>query len=142
MAFSSNSGGGGGGGAPLSEINVTPMVDVLLVLLIIFMITAPMLQQDIQIDLPQPNNNEEPPKDPPPPINLKVTAGGNVYWNNTPVSDLQLRAQLVILGSKPQDNQAELRIDANDDTLYDVLANLMSEAKSAGVKKIGFQSRR
>jgi biopolymer transport protein ExbD len=134
MAFSSNSGGG-----PLSEINVTPMVDVMLVLLIIFMITAPKLQHDIQIDLPQPNKNFQEPKNPPEPVNLRISASGTMTWNCSPVDEASLRAQLMILGTKPLDAQSELNIQADPATIYDILAKVMAEAKNAGVKKIGFQ---
>ena len=67
MAFSSNSGGG-----PMADINVTPLVDVMLVLLIIFMITAPVLSLKIKVDLPQPNQNIPPPSNPKDPIKLKM----------------------------------------------------------------------
>ena len=124
---------------PLSEINVTPMVDVLLVLLIIFMITAPMLQHNIQIDLPQPNRNVEKPKNPPKPVDLRISSGGSMTWNNSPVDAQSLKAQLIILGTKPLELQSELRIQADPDTMYESLAQVMAEAKNAGVQKIGFQ---
>ncbi len=130
---------GGNDGLPLSDINVTPMVDVLLVLLIIFMITAPMLQHNIQIDLPQPNKNHEDQKNPPKPIDLRVSSTGTMTWNNSPVDADSLKAQLIILGTKPLELQSELRIQADPDTMYEVLAKVMAEAKNAGVQKIGFQ---
>ncbi len=126
-------------GMPMSEINVTPMVDVLLVLLIIFMITAPPLQHNIQIDLPQPNKDKEKPENPPEPINLRISASGTMTWNRQPVTEASMKAQLLILGAKPLERQSELRIQADPDTLYDTLAHVMAEAKNAGVKKIGFK---
>lgn len=126
------------GGGPMAEINVTPMVDVLLVLLIIFMITAPKLQHDIQIDLPQPNANHQENNNPLDPIDLHISAGGAITWNKLPVDDVSLKAQLLTLGTKPLDKQAELRIQAEQNTLYEVLAKVMAEAKNAGVQKIGF----
>ena len=81
MAFSSNSGGG-----PMADINVTPLVDVMLVLLIIFMVTAPILSYPIDIDLPQRSvRPPENPQDPPEPIELRIDAGSQVYWNDSPV---------------------------------------------------------
>lgn len=126
-------------GLPLSEINVTPMVDVLLVLLIIFMITAPMLQHNIQIDLPQPNKNVKKLDNPPDPVDLRISSMGTMTWNNSPVDPSTLQAQLIILGTKPLELQSELRIQADGDTEYEVLAKVMAEAKNAGVQKIGFQ---
>lgn len=133
MAMSSNSNGGA-----MADINVTPMVDVLLVLLIIFMITAPKLQHDIQIDLPQPNKNHVEPKNPLDPIDLRITSSGSMTWNNQLVDEVSLKAQLMTLGTKPLEGQAELRIQADPSTLYETLAKVMAEAKNAGVKKIGF----
>lgn len=124
---------------PLSEINVTPMVDVLLVLLIIFMITAPELQHNIQIDLPQPNTNVEKPKNPPEPVDLRISATGSMTWNNSPVDSASLQSQLLILGAKPLDRQSELRIQADQDTMYEAIAAVMASAKNAGVQKIGFK---
>lgn len=131
--------GGGNDGLPMADINVTPMVDVLLVLLIIFMITAPMLQNNIQIDLPQPNQNKQKEDNPPKPIDLRVSSSGTMTWNNSAVDADSLKAQLIILGTKPLELQSELRIQADPDTMYEVLAKLMAEAKNAGVQKIGFQ---
>jgi biopolymer transport protein ExbD len=99
MAFTSNSGGG-----PMADINVTPLVDVMLVLLIIFMITAPVLSLKIKVDLPQPNQNMSSirpnPKDP---IHLKIDQSGAFYWNDTPVDELGLKAQLAVIAQ--QSNQ-------------------------------------
>ena len=95
MAFSSNS----GAGAPMSNINVTPLVDVLLVLLIIFMVTAPMTTYPIDVNLPQRALNPPPQlKEPPPPIDLRIEASGQVYWNNTPqpVTALQNMMQVEV----------------------------------------------
>lgn len=134
MAFSTGSRSG-----PLSEINVTPLVDVMLVLLIIFMITAPLLQHNITIDLPQPNPNVQPPQNPPTPINLSIKEDGSMYWNDLPVSDLELQAQLAVIGAKPEDQQPEMHISATDVTPYDYIARVLAEAKRNNVQKIGFE---
>ena len=107
MAFSSGNSGG-----PMSDINVTPLVDVMLVLLIIFMITAPMLSHKIKIDLPQPNPNIVNPENPPDPVRLQIRQDGSLYWNDTPVDELGLRAQIAVIAQ--QSNQPELQIDADD----------------------------
>jgi biopolymer transport protein ExbD len=101
MAFASNSGGG-----PMADINVTPLVDVMLVLLIIFMVTAPILSYPIDIDLPQRSLNPPPEKaNPPEPIRLRIDAAGQVFWNDspTPPSGLRISTQSgsANVGSQP-----------------------------------------
>ena len=134
MAFSTGSGGG-----PLSEINVTPLVDVMLVLLIIFMITAPLLQHNITIDLPQPRPDQPPPTQQITPVNLSIKEDGSMYWNDLPVSDLELQAQLAVIGAKAEDQQPEVHITATDVTPYDYIARVLAEAKRNNVQKIGFE---
>ena len=82
MAFSSGSGKG-----PMADINVTPLVDVMLVLLIIFIVTAPIMTYPIDVALPQRVINPPPvTKEPPPPIDLRIDATNQVFWNNSPVA--------------------------------------------------------
>jgi Biopolymer transport protein len=131
MAFST-----GGGKGPMADINVTPLVDVMLVLLIIFMITAPMLTHKVKIDLPQPNPNVVQPDNPLDPIRLKIDRSGALYWNDTPVDELGLRAQIAVIAQ--QSNQPELQINADDAVAYEVVARVLSDAKSYGLTKIGF----
>ena len=136
MAFSS-----GGGSGPMADINVTPLVDVMLVLLIIFMITAPMLSHKIKIDLPQPAPPPvNPPPPPPDPIRLSVQPTGTLYWNDEPITEEALRAQLAVIGVKPLDQQPELDIRAEKTTKYQLVATVMADAKNAGMGKIGFVS--
>ncbi|MGH8123731.1 MAG: ExbD/TolR family protein [Rudaea sp.] len=132
MAFSS-----GGGGGAMAEINVTPLVDVMLVLLIIFMITAPILTHRIKIDLPQPTNNPPPQIDnPPDPIVLSVRTSGQFYWNDEPLTEDGLQAQLRVASQK--NPQAELQIQADKTAKYQLVATVMADAKNAGMTKIGF----
>jgi hypothetical protein len=85
----------------MADINVTPLVDVMLVLLIIFMITMPLLSHKIQIDLPQPSPPPAvPPPPPPEPIKLQVQANGQLFWNDEPISEDALRAQLRVTAQK------------------------------------------
>jgi biopolymer transport protein ExbD len=132
MAFSS---GGSGGGAPMAEINVTPLVDVMLVLLIIFMITAPMMQHRIRIDLPQASMITNP-EAPPEPIDLAIKEDGTLYWNDSQISDLELKAQLAVSAQKTV--QPELQIRAEKNTRYEIVAKVMADAKNQGMVKIGF----
>jgi biopolymer transport protein ExbD len=130
MAFTSNSGGG-----PMAEINVTPLVDVMLVLLIIFMITAPLMSHKIRIDLPQANPNVQE-QNPPEPIDLAVKESGEIFWNDELVTEAMLQAQLRVSAQK--NPQPELQIRADKDTKYQLIATVMANAKSAGMVKIGF----
>jgi biopolymer transport protein ExbD len=132
MAFSSNSSGGA-----MADINVTPLVDVMLVLLIIFMVTAPMASYQIQVDLPQPSNNPpEQPKDPPKPIRLRIDGNGQLFWDGSPLPTAALYPQLQIEATR--DPQPTLELETNGEARYDVLANVLSTAKNAGMEKIGF----
>jgi biopolymer transport protein ExbD len=131
MSFSSNNSGG-----PMADINVTPLVDVMLVLLIIFMITAPVLAHKIKVDLPQPNVNTPPPTNPPDPIHLKIDQSGAFYWNDTPVDELGLKAQLAVVAQ--QTNQPEIQIAAADGVAYQYVARVLADAKSYHLAKIGF----
>jgi biopolymer transport protein ExbD len=129
MSFSTNTSG------PMSEINVTPLVDVMLVLLIIFMITAPVLAHKIQVDLPQPNPMPNP-TTPLDPIKLKIDQSGAFYWNDTPVDELGLKAQLAVIAQ--QSNQPEIQIAADDSVAYQYVARVLADAKSYNLTKIGF----
>lgn len=136
MASSYNK--GGSGSMPISDINITPLVDVMLVLVIIFLITAPVLTHKIRIDLPQPNHNVKPPENPPEPIKLTVKADGTLYVNDAQVTEQDLRLQLMVYASRPKNKQPEVQIKASDDVQYKVVAKVLSDAKNAGMKKIGF----
>ena len=134
MAFSS-----GGGGGQMADINVTPLVDVMLVLLIIFMVTAPVLSYPIDVDLPQPSRNQnQNPLEPPPPIRLRIDQSGEIFWNDnpTPVSALLNMMQAEV--EKSPENQPTLEIDVNPDADYGVLTKVLSVAKNAQMQKIGF----
>jgi biopolymer transport protein ExbD len=136
MAFSS-----GGGKGAMSEINVTPLIDVMLVLLIIFIVTAPITTYPIDVNLPQRVINPPPQmKDPPPPIDLRIDASGTVYWNNspTPVEALQQKMEEEV--QRDPTNQPALNIDANPDAQYQVMAQVLAAARNAQMQKIGFMN--
>ena len=124
----------GGEQPPMSEINVTPLVDVMLVLLIIFMVTAPLFTHAVKIDLPQAKSPVNPEK--PDTIALSIDAQGRVYWNDRPVADADLYARLQQEAlRKPQ---PELHLRADKDTRYQKVAEVMAAAQSSGMQKIGF----
>jgi len=81
-----------------------------------------------------------PPPPPPEPVRLSVLPTGSLYWNDTPISEEALRAQLAVLGVKPPDQQPELDIKAEKTTKYALVAAVMADAKNANIQKIGFVS--
>jgi biopolymer transport protein ExbD len=123
----------------MADINVTPLVDVMLVLLIIFIVTAPIMTYPIEVALPQRVINPPPQiKEPPPPIELKINADGTVYWNNSPVNTADLQERMENEVRRDPTNQPELRIDANSEAHYEVMAKVLAAAKNAQMLKIGF----
>ena len=134
MAFSNNSDSGA-----ISDINVTPLVDVLLVLLIIFMVTAPTVSYPIDVNLPQPTLTPPPQtQEPPPPITLRIDATGQVFWNNNPTPIAAIPGMMRETVQRDPTNQPLLEIDTNEDAEYGTLAKVLAYAKNADMKKIGF----
>ncbi|WP_369935342.1 ExbD/TolR family protein [Xanthomonas tesorieronis] len=133
MAFST-----AGNRGPLSDINVTPLVDVMLVLLIIFIVTALLVTRPITMNLPQLVDTPQRPLEPPPPIQLRLDASGQLFWNASPLplADLQPRLQEAM--AQAAGNTPELRIEANPDAEYEVMAKVLAAAKNAQVDRIGF----
>ena len=135
MAFSSNS----GANSSMCDINVTPLVDVMLVLLIIFMVTAPILSYPIDIDLPQKSlNPPENPRDPPEPVELRIDGSGQVFWNNSPVPLSALQNMMEAEVQRDPSNQPTLQIDTSLDAEYGILAQVLAAARNAQMQKIGF----
>jgi len=132
MAFSA--GGGQNNNQPMSEINVTPLVDVMLVLLIIFMITAPLMTHKIPIDLPQASTVKNPEE--PNIITLALTADGNLYWNDIAITKEEWKARIDQAATLQP--QPELQLRADKITQYQALAEIMADAQNAGIKRMGF----
>ena len=133
MAFSS------GGEGPMADINIIPLCDVMLVLLIIFMVTAPQLSYPIDIDLPQRSiNPPQNPVDPPEPIRLRIDEVGQVFWNDSPAPVSALRAMMETEVQRDPTNQPTLEIDVSEEADYGVLARVLAHAKNAQMNKIGF----
>ncbi len=138
MAFNVNE---GGDDAPMSDINVTPLVDVMLVLLIVFMITMPVLTHSIQINLPTTSESKElQPKQDVKPINLAVNAAGKYVLGAESSEELELAAVKTKLEELAKANpDAVLAIDADKDTPYENVAKVLEAAKDAGIAKVGFR---
>ena len=118
----------------MNEINMTPLVDVMLVLLIIFIITVPVMKHAVNIDLPRASSEPEQPK--PQNILFSVTADGSYYWNEQKIDDSELPNRLAAEAAK--EPQPELHIRGDKAVRYERVAKAMSEAREAGVRKIGF----
>ena len=118
----------------MNEINMTPLVDVMLVLLIIFSITVPVMKHAVNIDLPRATNQPEDTK--PQTVRLSVASDGSYYWNENKVTDEAMAAMLKEEGAK--DPQPELHIRGDKDVRYERVAQAMAAAQQAGVRKIGF----
>jgi biopolymer transport protein ExbD len=133
MAFSSNSNGGG----PMADINVTPLVDVMLELLIIFMITAPLMTHKVKVKLPEATLATKP-KLTTPPVTLAITANGDKFWNDEPVSAAKLDQYMSVHITKEPQPQVNIRADAN--TKYGIINDAVQTLRKAGIRKVGFVS--
>jgi biopolymer transport protein ExbD len=119
---------------PMAEINMIPLIDVMLVLLVIFIITAPMLTHAVKVELPKASSMPEQQK--PDVIRLTIDANGVVYWNDQKVEEAEWRKRMTqSAGSNPQ---PELRIRADGSIAYRRVAGVMSDAASTGLTRIGF----
>jgi biopolymer transport protein TolR len=125
---------GGGGQRPLSDINVTPLVDVMLVLLVIFIITAPLMASSIRLDLPKTEAGQ--PNEVPKFVSLAVDAAGQVYLNDQPVGTDELAAGLARAAADNRDTEVQLRADTT--VPYGKVVELMGIANKAGLSRIGF----
>jgi len=124
----------GGPSQPMADINVTPLVDVMLVLLVIFIITAPLLSYAIKLDLP---NDPAPASEPAPAtVRLSIDAAGAVYWDGEPVSDAEVTARMAEAAKTATLPEVHLRADKA--TRYERIAFVLSTAQQAGLAKIGF----
>ena len=118
----------------MNEINMTPLVDVMLVLLIVFMVTIPVIRHAVKIDLPHASSQKEETK--PAQVTVNVEADGTVLWDDTPVSDDALRAKIAAAAQVTP--QPELHLNADRKVAYEKVADVMSAAQAGGLTKIGF----
>jgi len=134
MAFSSGNDSGG----PMADINVTPLVDVMLVLLIIFIITAPLMSHKVQIELPEANLDrpEDPTKPRAPPINLAVKEDGTLYWNDERITKEILESRLSSAAQLTPQPPLNLRGDRT--TKMRTINEVTKIAQEQGMLDIGF----
>ena len=129
--------GGKDDGAPMLDLNVTPLIDVMLVLLIMFIITIPVATHSIDIDLPvaAPPTNTPPPVDP---IKNKVSVdpSGTITWNGSPIDIVTLR--LYLDRTKAMSPEPELHVQPDPQARYNVVDNVLAVVKRSGVSKMGF----
>ena len=134
MAFSS----GGGSGGPMADINVTPLVDVMLVLLIIFIITAPLMSHKVKVELPEANliQNPEDAPDRKNPITVAVKEDGKLYWNDEEVSKETLESRFATAAQ--QTPQPPLNLRGDKTTKMKVINEVTKIAQGQGMLDVGF----
>ena len=126
----------GGQGKPMADINMIPLIDVMLVLLVIFIITAPLLTHAVKIDLPKAASHPNITKVEN--VQLGINAESVIYWNGEVVDKAEMQRRMAVAAKL--DPQPELHIRADKTTQYQALAEVMAEASKAGLVKIGFVS--
>ncbi|MES2322486.1 MAG: biopolymer transporter ExbD [Pseudomonadota bacterium] len=118
----------------MSDINVTPMVDVMLVLLVIFIITAPMFTHAVKLDLPKAQAAAA--QQLPDNVSIAIDAAGAIYWEKDKVTLVQLDERLKQAALRDEPPELQLRADKN--TRYEVVAQVMAAAQTQGLTRIGF----
>jgi biopolymer transport protein ExbD len=137
MAFST---GGSDNSSVQATINVVPLIDVLLVLLIIFMVTAPLMSHKVKVELPKANvvsDNEVPPA---PPVTVAVTESGAIFWNDQPVTRDLLESNLSVTAQLSPQPAVNVRGDAT--AKYRTIREVTDTAQAQGIRKVGFIAER
>ena len=122
------------GSTPMSDINMTPLIDVMLVLLVIFMITAPLMTSSLKLDLPRAEGAR--PSDAAQYVSVAVDPQGALYWGDEPVSNEQLRQHVRDAASRDPATEVQLRADRS--VAYGRVAELIGIVQKAGLTRIGF----
>ena len=123
-------------GEPMMDINMTPLIDVLLVLLIMFIITIPVQTHAVKLDLPVDQTNTPPPPIDPVKNKVVITAGGQILWNGAPVDQNQLRQYLEL--SQQMNPIPELHLQPEPEARYELVDEVLAVTKHAHVEKMGF----
>jgi biopolymer transport protein ExbD len=128
--------GSGGEGEPMMEINTTPLIDVMLVLLILFILTLPVMTHAIKLDMPRPTQNPPPPEVITEPIRLDIDWDGSIIWNGTLVQLGTLEGYFRTEAAKNPQPELHVRPDRRAD--YDTVAKVLALAQRNGMQRIGF----
>ena len=128
--------GGKDDGSPMMEMNTTPLIDVMLVLLIMFIITIPVATHSVDIDLPVPSPQDNPPPVDPIKNKIVLTPDNLILWNGTPISDSELVANLN--ASKAMAVEPELQFEPDQQASYDLSIRVLNLIKASAVTKFGF----
>jgi biopolymer transport protein ExbD len=123
-------------GEPMMDINMTPLIDVMLVLLIMFIITIPIQTHAVKLDLPVDQTNSPPPPIDPVKNKVVITAGGQILWNGAPVEQNQLRQYLEL--SQQMNPIPELHLQPEPEARYELVDEVLAVTKHAHVEKMGF----
>ncbi|KAF7600825.1 MAG: biopolymer transporter ExbD [Candidatus Dactylopiibacterium carminicum] len=129
-----------GGGAPMAEINMVPLIDVMLVLLVIFILTAPLLTHAVKVELPRTSSQEL--LAPPERIEIALTPTSEFFWDGERVDEAALETRFKAAGERVADaaNAPEIHLRADKTTPYEGVAKVMAAAARAGLTKIAFVS--
>jgi biopolymer transport protein ExbD len=134
MAFASFDGRNAAG--PIAEINMVPLIDVMLVLLVIFIISAPLLTHAVKLELPHATSQVN--QAPPDKIDFAIDAAGRLYWNGEPVARDEAARRFVAQGARQP--QPEIHLRADEQVPYREVARTLADASRAGLTKVGFVS--
>ena len=125
-----------GDSEPLMEMNITPLIDVLLVLLIMFIMSLPMMTHAVKLDMPRPNSNPPPETDTIDPIRLDIDWDGAIIWNGTQVQLSALEGYFRVEATKNPQPERHVRPDRRAN--YDTVAKVLALAQRNGMQRIGF----
>lgn len=128
--------GGGGEDDVIMDVNTTPLIDVMLVLLVLFIMTIPIQLHAVNLDMPVPNPNSTPPVDPKVVV-LLIDFDGTLYWNDQQITKTELAPKLSAEAALPLSEQAELHIKPHKMVDYGHVAHVMAAAQRVGLKKLG-----
>ncbi len=129
--------GSGAAGAPMCDINTTPLIDVMLVLLVTLIVSLPVMTNAVKLDMPNVTNPPPPPPTPPEVIELEIDFDGTVVWNGTPVAGLS-QLEGFFNAERNKDPQPEIHLRPDRRAKYDIVAKVLAAAQRNHMRKIGF----
>jgi biopolymer transport protein ExbD len=128
---------GGSSGATFCDINTTPLIDVMLVLLVTLIVTLPIMTHAVKLDMPNVTNPPPPPPTPPEVIELEIDFDGTVVWNGTPVANMS-QLEGYFNAERDKDPQPEIHLRPDRRAKYGIVAKVLAAAQRNHLKKIGF----